>query len=174
MAGIVGKILSFVRVTRDSGANVADVEVDPGGGDHVTAEHAQPPNVDARPLPDDFAVSLPVRGSRRYAVVGYFDTAHAGEAAPGEYRVYARDDSGTVVVDLHLKNDGSVEVQNDSGGFSLETDGTIVLNGVTIDPSGLITTPTGIVTPSAIVNGKELAEHTHPAGTEPGSTGPNN
>lgn len=38
------------------------------------------------------------------------------------------------------------------------------LNGFTIDQSGAAESPVRITSPSAIINGKELAEHTHSAG----------
>ena len=77
------------------------------------------------------------------------------------------------------KADGSIKGDNGSGSFELQAGGTIDLNGVTIDPSGNIITPTTVTAaavsaPSIKADGKELADHTHPAGTPPGDTGINN
>lgn len=46
------------------------------------------------------------------------------------------------------------------------------LNGFTIDSSGAAESPVSLTAPSAVINGKELAEHDHPSGSP--NTGPNN
>lgn len=168
----IATVLSFVRVTRN-GANISDVEVDPDGGSNITAEHSAPAGLDCPPLPDDSAVAVPVQGSGRFVVVGYFDPANAGSAEPGEVRLYARDEEGVIVSAVHLKNNGTIEAANENGQFSLQAGGNFVVNGVTIDTAGNITTPASVVAPSIVANGKELADHAHPAGTPPGNTGTN-
>lgn len=164
MVGLIAKILSVVGI---------DVELDPGGGDNVTAQHSAPAGVDSQPLLSDSAVAVPVPGTGRFVVVGYFDPDNDPKAGPGEYRAYARDEDGAEVAQVWLKSDGSIEAQNAAGNFSLQSDGTFSVNGVTISPDGKITTPTGIDSPSIVANGKELAVHAHNAGTPPGTTGPN-
>lgn len=81
---------------------------------------------------------------------------------------------------------GSIRAANPSGFFELQDDGTVNINGATIDPAGNINTPTNITAGGTIsaptvaggssvtAAGKEMAGHTHPAGTPPGNTGPNN
>jgi hypothetical protein len=115
---------------------------------------------------------------------------------------------GTAVIDnenglVALKPNGEIEIRNDtathiihpsgairgsnpSGFFELQDDGTVNINGATIDPAGNINTPTdvtsgGTVSAPTVVGssnvtaaGKELAGHDHPAGSPPGNTGPNN
>lgn len=70
--------------------------------------------------------------------------------------------------------DGSIAGVNGNGAFELETGGDFVVNGVTIDTAGKITSPTSISAPSIVANSKELAGHTHPVTSAPGTTGPNN
>lgn len=75
---------------------------------------------------------------------------------------------------MTLSPAGSVKGANSSGSFELEAGGDFVVNGVTIDTSGNITTTgNGSFGASLIVATKELAGHIHLAGIPPGSTGPN-
>jgi len=78
-----------------------------------------------------------------------------------------------------LKADGSHKGNNGNGIFELEQGGNFVVNGVTIDTGGNITSPATVtsavvVAPSVLANGKDVADHNHPAGTPPGNTGNNN
>ena len=80
---------------------------------------------------------------------------------------------------FECKADGSIKGDNGSGTFELATSGNFLVNGVTIDTSGNITSPTTITgatvagTTSLTAAGKEMAGHAHLAGTPPGNTGPN-
>lgn len=79
---------------------------------------------------------------------------------------------------------GSIRGENPSGFFELQDDGTVNINGATIDPAGNIETPANITAGGTIsaptiaadssmtAAGKELVGHTHPAGSP--NTGPNN
>lgn len=77
------------------------------------------------------------------------------------------------------KADGSIKGANADGAFELAVGGDFLVNGVTIDTNGNITSPATITgtnvagTTSVKAGGKELAGHVHPAGTPPGTTGPN-
>jgi len=77
------------------------------------------------------------------------------------------------------KADGSIKGDNGSGSFELAAGGDFLVNGVTIDTSGNITSPATITgdtiagSTSVKAAGKELAGHLHLAGTPPGNTGPN-
>lgn len=79
--------------------------------------------------------------------------------------VTLRPDGGTVVETPASTFDaaasGSIKGDNGAGSFELAPSGTFIVNGVTIDPTGIITTPTQIVTPSAIINDVEAAGHNH-------------
>lgn len=87
-----------------------------------------------------------------------------------------------------LNADGSHVGVNDAGKYELLTSGNFVVNTAIIDPAGNLTATSysltsgaasmsaagEITAPSAVIDGKELANHTHPAGTPPGDTGTNN
>lgn len=211
--GRLARILSFVRGER-RGAKVSDVKADPGGGPNITAEHFAPAGDDAHPLPGDYVATTSAAGTGRETAVGYLDPKNESKAQAGEKRIYARDpDTGDVVVEIWLKNDGealvinangsvklrpdggsvvttpestfdcaadgSIAGANGSGSFELQAGGDFLVNGVTIDTSGNITSPATIMAPnvagstSVTAAGKELAGHIHPAGSPPGNTGPN-
>lgn len=175
--GGIGKILSFVRRTRN-GAKVSDTTVDPGGGPNLTAEHFAPPGDDSHPLPGDFALLVPLRQTGRAAAGGYVDPKNEQLAAAGERRLYARDGSGNVVATVWIKNTGEVLVENDNasvtlgpdgsytadngaGSIQLQPGGNVVINNVTITPAGAISTPTSIASPSIKADGVEVAGHNH-------------
>jgi len=189
--GLIGKLLSFVRVTRNT-ITVSDVKTDPGGGPNFTAEHFAPPGDDSQPLAGDFTYSAPTPQKGKYVAVGYVDPVNTPVAQPGDKRIYARDaDAGVVVVEVWLKNDGSAVLSNDNGSVTLGADGAIlgqngagsfelqaggdfVVNGVTIAADGSVTIPSSLT-----LNGKEIAEHTHSQANDSGGnteqdTGPNN
>ncbi len=169
--GRIAKVLAFLRVKR-SDAHVTDITIETGGGVTNAAQHFGPLGDDSPPLPTDYAyVPDSIKNATR-AALGYLDPLNEGEAAAGEKRIYARDSGGAVVIEVWLKGDGSVTVNNSEGQFELGADGVFTVNGVTIDSDGTLTTPAAVVTPSAMVNGKELADHTHNSGTP--VTGPNN
>lgn len=69
-----------------------------------------------------------------------------------------------------IKSDSTIVASNGQGTFTLGSDGTINLNGVTIDKDGNMSVPSSLKVAS-----KELANHTH-GGVQSGgsSTGPNN
>lgn len=186
----IANVLSFLQLTRND-AKVSDVKIDPGGGPNVTAEHFAPAGDDAHPLTSDYAIATETQRSGGAAVVGYLDPINTPKATPGDKRIYARDaDTGAVVVDVWLKNDGTAVTANSNGSSTLNPDGSIVgtnsngsfelqaggdfvVNGVTIAANGDVTVPS-----SLNLNGKEIAEHDHPiTWTDPagsGTSGPNN
>lgn len=191
--GRLGKLLSFLRTTRN-GSNVSDAKVDTGGGFNLTLEHFSPAGEDAHPLPGDYVAILPIQATGRGVAVAYADPNNEQTAQPGEKRIYARDSSGAFVVELWLKADGSavltngfgtvtlsadgaISGSNSNGSFELESGGDFVVNGVTIDTDGNITSPTSVSAPSIVADGKELAGHDHDilsGSSAPGPTGANN
>lgn len=170
--GRIVKVLSFIRTLRND-AKVSDAKVDTGGGANVTAEHYASAGDDAHPLPDDYAITNNVQQTGKEAVVGYLDIKNDQKAQPGDKRIYARDaDTGVMIVEIWLKNDGTVTTSNDNGSFTLQVNGDVTINGVIIAANGDVTIPN-----SLILNGKELDGHDHSINTgssAPGPTGPNN
>lgn len=187
--GRIARLLSFVRATRND-AKVNDVKVDPGGGANVTAQHFADAGDDSFPLTSDYVALSPDRGSGRQTAIGYLDPINKPKASAGDKRIYARDaDSGETIVELWLKSDGtatilndrasftvkldgSISGSNDSGSFQLSAGGDFLVNGVTIDINGNITTPATVAaqtlaaTTSLAVAGKEMSGHRHPQGND--------
>lgn len=171
--GLIGRLLSFTRGTR-KGAEVGLSKVNPGGGYIVTCEHFGAPGDDGQPLPGDYVVTVSVPRTGVPAAVGYLDPVNAGQAGPGERRLYARNSSGAPVVSLWLKADGSITVANENGSLVLQPGGAFVINGVTIDSDGNIDTA-GNITSTGTVEGTnvqtaagiDLGFHTH-SGVTPG------
>lgn len=150
----VAVLLSFERV--NDGGHGADVKVDPNGGSPVTAPHFACPGDDSFPLAGDYVALEDSSGSGAEQATGYADVRNAGKARAGEKRIYARDASGATVVEVWLKNDGSIVISNASGSFTLAPSGVVAINGVTIDAQGNIST-TGEVTAKGIA----LSTHVH-------------
>ncbi len=133
--GLVAKLLSFARVTRND-ANVSDVKADPGGGPNVTAEHFAAPGDDAHPLPGDYPYLAPTQQRGRFAAVGYVDPKNEQKAQPGERRLYARDaETGEAVFEIWIKADGSGTLSNANGSVTLDPDG----GSSIVSPSGAFT-----------------------------------
>lgn len=203
LTGLIGRVLSFTRVTRN-GAKVSDVKFNPGGDPNRTSEHFAPAGDDSHPLGTDYVYTAPAPQHGKQVALGYVDPSNEPKAQEGEKRIYARDSgTGVAIVEVWLKNDGTALVTNDNGSiavhpdgsfevdaplggsfivgadgsilgqnpagsFQLQAGGTFVVNGVTITPAGLITTPNGIVTPSAVVDGVETAGHDHAQANDSG------
>lgn len=184
MINHIVKLLSFTHSMRNN-AKVSIVKIDLGGGNTKTAEHFAPVGDDSYPLTTDYPVVAPTQGTGRHAVVGYVDPINEPKAQQGDKRVYARDfDTGAVVVDVWLKNDGSAITENEngksellpdgsikgsngSGSFELQASGDFVVNGVTIKPNGQV-----IIPKSLLLADKEINGHKHPiAWTDPAGSG---
>lgn len=196
--GQLATLLGYFRRVRPKDVKVSEAKVDLSKNDITNAINIAPAGMDSFPLLTDQAFVTPDSGTGKKAAIGYLDTVNAPVAVEGETRMMGRDpDTKLVVVELHLKNDGEAtilnaglslvctlagvfKVTNSAGGLiELRADGIIELNGVTINLSGDINTPTKITTPSAIVNSKEIAEHDHSQGNDSDGdaevdTGPNN
>lgn len=134
--GRIATILSFVR-SLANGAKVTDVKIDPGGGANITAQHFSDPGDDSHPLTTDYAFIDDVEGTGREAVVGYVDPINEPKALAGDKRIYARDaDTGVVVVEVWLQNDGTGTLSNDNGSVVLLPDG----GSITTTPAGTFET----------------------------------
>ncbi len=193
-SGVVGKILSFVRAVRE-GVKLSDIKTDVGGGEILTAEMSHPSGDDSQPLPDDYVTLVRIRRSGRVIAVGFTETDAEQTAGPGEKRIYSRNVSTREeMAQVWLKNTGEIRVDNDDGSMTLnpdgsqrfenangyielQEDGTVNINGATINPNGDIESPTTVISPSVEADGRELAGHDHAitsGSSAPGPTGPNN
>lgn len=174
------RLLSFKQLSKG-----ADVKVDLGGGDNITAKHTAPAGDDSQPLPGDRPMLVPGAAEGSQNVGGYVDDKNPLIAAAGEKRLYSRDADGNIKAVFWLKNDGQVILMNDLGMLVIGTDGTITANGATIDVAGNIIcttlTTTGItvtgvagtvsaavmsITTSLVAAGKQLVGHSHAQGND--------
>lgn len=205
--GRIARLLSFVRLTRND-AKVSDVKVNPGGGPNITAEHFADAGDDSHPLTSDYVALNTDSGTGRESAIGYLDPINEPKAQPGDKRIYSRDaDSGAVVVEVWLKNDGTAVVSNEngsvtlrpdggtvvatpestfdaaadgsitgnngSGSFQLAAGGDFLVNGVTIDTSGNISTG-GSIEGQGVTDtttNVTLGTHNHPANGAPPTPG---
>ena len=205
--GLIAKVLSFVRTTAGT-AKVSDVKSNSGGDVISTAQHFSSAGDDSHPLADDYVLNIPVQRTGSKVAVGYLDPKNEPKAQAGEKRIYARKaDTGEVIVELWLKNDGaatlsnsngsttlnsdggsitttpqstfetkadgSIKGDNGSGSFELKTDGNFLVNGVTIDPSGNISTAGKINADDITADNQNvtLSTHGHPALNSPPTPG---
>jgi hypothetical protein len=168
---MIGEVLSVERDTEE-GAHVTNVIVDTGGGSNLTAEYFPNPGDDSPPCVGDMVTLGESEGAGSMAVTGANDARNPGKAAGGERRLYARDEHGTPVAELWLKADGSGEITGLKCGWKIAmgTDGSITLNGVTIDKDSNIKAP-GEVTAMSAGPGVKLSTHLHPTSMGP-SGGP--
>lgn len=92
------------------------------------------------------------------------DTGSASIAPNGDITA----DSGGAVA--QVANSGNASLMNDAGKIELAADGTIDLNGVTIDPTGLITAPQPITAPDFTTGTLTFTTHKHSGVTSGTST----
>jgi hypothetical protein len=161
--GLIAKLVSFAR-----GDVASSSKIDKGGGYNNEAQHYAPAGDDSYPMPGDSAAAITTQGTGKIVVVGYVDLNNEQKAELGEKRIYARDSGGMGIVELWLKADGSAVIENHFVSISLLADGSINLNGVTIDPTGAVSVPASLK-----VAGKEVNGHAHAGVTSgPSSTDP--
>ncbi len=160
---MIGEVKGFERGTDTDGALVSEVKVDQGGSNLVTAELFEGPGVDAPPLDGDLVALVEGPGRGTKLAVAAWDPKNAGKAAPGEYRVIARDPvTGAPALELWMKGNGDADIT------SIKPGGKVTINGVEIDQQGNLKAP-GEVTAKAAspTTSVTLSLHTHPTGTGP-------
>lgn len=167
--GRIGIVLSFERRVLPNGVQISEVKCDPGGGYNTTPAHYSAPGDDSFPLESDLILLVPSVRTGSSGVSGYVDPKLVPVAEAGDKRIYARDSEGASICEVWLKNDGSIDIKNGTGLFTLEAAGDIVINGVRFAPGGIMTDVNGIE-----VDSKELRDHTHPSADPPANTGTNN
>ncbi len=173
--GRIGKILEYLR-----GEFFDQVKIDIGGGNNSTAQIFTPVGDDSQPLLTDLAISISVPQSGRRIVVAWVDQKNPNISEPGARRSYSRDpDSGDIVAEIILGNDGTITMKNEKvtqtiaadgsasltnkdGSFAMEAGGNVVINGVTIDTDGNIDSPATVTAATDVVGGGvSLKDHTH-------------
>jgi hypothetical protein len=111
-----------VRAPRN-GANQSDVKLDTGGGDVLTATFAQGSGSDSVPLPGDYPVSVRIDRAGGLVVVGFVEPDATQTAQAGDRRMYARGANRAEVVQIWLKNDGTLLASNANGSYELRPNG---------------------------------------------------
>ena len=119
--GIIGKLLAFTRTARDN-AKQADIKI-ATSGDTLTAQYVQGAGDDAVPLPGDYPLCVRIERAGRVVVVGFVEPDATQAAQAGERRLYARGGDRAEVVQVWLKNDGTLLASNDNGSYELRPDG---------------------------------------------------
>ena len=71
-------------------------------------------------------------------------------------------------MELWLKGDGSLVIENGAGKLELAPNGDVTINGVVIDTNGNVAAP-GDVTAMAAGPSVHLSSHVHPTGVGPSS-----
>lgn len=64
-----------------------------------------------------------------------------------------------------LKNDGTIDAQNDNGNITMSPDGTVNINGAIITPAGKIIAAEADISSSLVAGGDEVINHVHDKGT---------
>lgn len=142
--GLIARIVNMLGPGKGSASEWRrQYRVDPGGGAAVTASQFAPAGDDSAPLKSDKLLLVEVPKSGVFCIVGYADTINTPEALAGERKLYARNAGGTIMCSLWLKADGSVHIEG-AGSIVMEAGGNVVINGVTISPSGDISAPGSI------------------------------
>lgn len=154
--GRIGEVLSFRRVSDENG-NAAEVQVDLGGGDIVTAEVFLGPGDDEHPLAGDSAFLVEGPGTGGYVAVGFLDPKLPGTAGPGERIWFSRSGPGSMAAKIHAKSDGSVVI-NDT--VTIAPDGSI--SATSLETSGDIDAGGTVSAPEVAAGGVGMAAHVHP------------
>lgn len=150
--GIISTVLSVVGI---------DIKVDRGSGDNVTAQGFTASGDDSPALPGDYCALSNAAGSGRQTAVAYRDSKNQGIAAPGEKRIYARDQEGNVVSSMWLKGDKTTEIENGLGLIQMLPNGDVLINGVRIPADG---------SDVILATGKSIMLHNHPQGNDSGGS----
>lgn len=126
--GFIASVVAFARETVN-GTSVPTTRIDAGGGNDSTAGHWASPGDDSPPLPADDAFCVDGGGTGRSGAVGYQDPKNAGRALPGERLLYARDQSGEIVLEIYMKNSGELLIESTAGrDITIKTTGTCILD----------------------------------------------
>lgn len=127
--GTIAAVQTAEDVTDEDGSIGVDVQVDPGGGALVTAEHYADSGDDSKPLPDDFAALTDAPGCGAQKVSGYSDPKTAKKAKPGGKRIYSRSAPGQVSAEVWLQPDGTVRIEIFSAkSLTIKSDGPVIVD----------------------------------------------
>ena len=132
--GRIGFVLS-VSSNTEGGEDIPVCKVDLGGKDIRTVPLFNSTGIDARPRAGDYVALVEHPGGNGYAAVAFSDPGNASISGDGEVRITARNSGGTDTVEIYLKADGSVRIENERGFIALAANGRVTINdNFTVDP----------------------------------------
>lgn len=161
--GLIGRVLSLLRETKANGARVSFAKFAANNEPTLRGQHFGAPGDDAVPLAGDYVYSGRAPRTGEWAALGYLDSVSTPTATPGERRIYSRSGPGEMAAEVWLRADGTIHVRNGSGSIELQSGGDVVINGVTIDTDGNISTG-GTVEGAGVTDSNgdvTLGTHTH-------------
>jgi hypothetical protein len=122
-------ILAVERKVKD-GVHSTEVRVDMGGGDTGTAVHVADVGDDSCPIPGiDEATVTESSGAGNLQAVGYSSPASEPKTAPGEKRLFVRDEDGELVAEIWLKHSECViEAFRADYPIRIKTTGPVILD----------------------------------------------
>lgn len=189
MVGLIARVTAFYRRVTARSARISYAKAAPGNEPALQAEHYGAPGDDAHPLAGDYAYLAPGPRTGRWAALGYLDSKSTPVAGPGDRRIYSRSEPGTKAAEVWCKADGTILARNDavavelapdgsasldngSGSIELQSGGNVVINGVTIDTSGNISTGGSIEGDGITDSNGDVTLGTHTHGTPPSTPPP--
>ena len=119
--GIMATVLQYVPRSRGT-VFWPSLKVEDRKGENKNVNFFQGSGEDSPPLPTDNVALVDEQRQGGKMAVGVIDPKNAGVAVPGEWRRYARDSSGNIVSDIHLKGDGSFVLKNVAGKYNISID----------------------------------------------------
>lgn len=128
--GLIAKIID--SFTGDDNGPAAKIEI--YKNDNINSRIFLPPGVDARPLDGDIGFSQDSEDTEgAMDVLGFNDPKNEPVAKKGEFKIYSRDSSGNIKASIHLKADGSIEINAPAGlkiSANTEITGTLTVSGI--------------------------------------------
>jgi len=122
----MGRIVRVVKTAVVDGVRI--ITVDPGNESFDDAELYLPPGEDSMPQVGDLVVVVSAVLNGGPIVVGTLDES-TPDGVEGKKRIYSRGSSGTPKAWVTLNVDGSIEISNGSGTFTMATSGKVTING---------------------------------------------
>lgn len=114
--GKLGRVIKSLFTTRSTAPGKAVViQLVGAGGIERTAEMYHNPGISSMPTPEDRVIELPIGRSGTRVIIASHNYRAEVEPATGETVIYSTNAAGdTVQSKIHLKADGTIEINGDS------------------------------------------------------------
>ena len=126
--GRIGVILEVGNDT-EGGEDIARVKVDLGGNDVRWAPLYGPPGNASKPVAGDYVALVGHPGGSGVTAVAFAAGDIETQSENGEQYIEGRDSDGAPVSVIHMKNDGTIRMENDNGYIELAPNGQVNING---------------------------------------------